>query len=308
VKISASLPTGVAALFFESAARRRAVENRLAEALLAAGFSEALLPILDYVEPYEPLLTAESRAELYRFADRDGELLALRADFTPLLARLLAPRLDALPLPLRLFYRGDVVRYQEERAGREREFYQMGAELLGAPGEEAEREMLVLFLSLLDAVTDPTAPVQVVMGFAGALDRLLAAAGGADPARLAAAVSRRERGVARAASRALFEVVEDGVPTDPAELGEEAALRLGRLRLLGDELGQRFPRLHLTLDLAEFAGQNPYYDGLVFRAHSGAAGVPIGGGGRYDRLFRRLGAEVSAVGFSLSVDRLAVGP
>lgn len=308
MKISASLPTGVAALLFESAARRRAVESRLAEALLAAGFAEALLPILDYVEPYEPLLTAESRAELYRFADRDGEMLALRADFTPLLARLLAPRLGALPLPLRLFYRGDVVRYQEERAGRERELFQMGAELLGAPGEEAEREMLALFLALLDRVT--AEPVQLVLGFAGALDRLLEAAGGGEPGRLAGAVSRRERGVARAASRALFEVVEDGVPADPAELGEAAALRLGRLQDLCGDLGRRFPRLRLQVDLAEFADHardRPYYDGIVFRAHLGVAGVAVGGGGRYDRLFRRLGAEVSAVGFSLSVDRLAVG-
>ncbi|HEX2645104.1 MAG TPA: ATP phosphoribosyltransferase regulatory subunit, partial [Thermoanaerobaculia bacterium] len=130
MRISAALPTGVHALFFESARRRRALEARLAGRLEAAGFHEVILPILDYLEPYEPMLTAASRGELYRFVDRGGDLLALRADFTPMLARLLAPRLSSngssLPLPLRLFYRGDVVRYEEERAGRQREFYQMG--------------------------------------------------------------------------------------------------------------------------------------------------------------------------------------
>jgi ATP phosphoribosyltransferase regulatory subunit HisZ len=90
VKVSAALPTGVAALLFESAKRRREMEQRLVARLDGAGYSEAILPILDYLEPYESLLTPASRGELYRFIDRDGEQLALRADFTPMLARLLA--------------------------------------------------------------------------------------------------------------------------------------------------------------------------------------------------------------------------
>ncbi|HEX2164041.1 MAG TPA: ATP phosphoribosyltransferase regulatory subunit, partial [Thermoanaerobaculia bacterium] len=157
MRISASLPQGVAALLFGAARRRRELEARLVERLSAAGFDEVVLPIVDYLEPYEPLLAAAGRGELYRFVDRDGELLALRADFTPMLARLLAPMLGggngggppALALPLRLFYRGDVVRYGEERPGRDRELYQVGAELLGVPGADGEREMLRLFLALL---------------------------------------------------------------------------------------------------------------------------------------------------------------
>ena len=92
MRISAALPSGVTALLFEAAAARRALEGRLVPALEQAGFSEALLPILDYAAPYEPLLTPRRRGELYRFVDRSGELLALRADFTPLLARLLTAR------------------------------------------------------------------------------------------------------------------------------------------------------------------------------------------------------------------------
>ena len=79
----------------------------------------------------------------------DGNMmmvLALRADFTPMLARLIVPRLSSLELPLRLFYRGDVLRYQEEHAGRQREFYQLGAEIVVLPGvfEPTEAEIRVL--------------------------------------------------------------------------------------------------------------------------------------------------------------------
>jgi ATP phosphoribosyltransferase regulatory subunit len=314
MRVSAALPHGVHALFFDSARRRRRLETLLAGRLTDAGFDEVVLPILDYVEPYEPLMTAASRGELYRFIDRDGELLSVRADFTPMLARLLAPRLESLSLPLRLFYRGDVVRYEEERAGRQREFYQMGAELLGLPGEEAEHEMLRLFLELLALAGGVR--VQVVLGFAGALDRLLLGTGVSDPGRLATAVTRRERGEVRPAGPALVAVVEHGMPDDPEALGPEAAARLRGLLGLREELAAAFPAVQLSVDLAEFAhqsldprlastgGERAYYDGLVFRAYVGATALPVGGGGRYDRLFRSLGAEVPAVGFSLGLDRL----
>ncbi|HEY2291579.1 MAG TPA: ATP phosphoribosyltransferase regulatory subunit [Thermoanaerobaculia bacterium] len=315
MRVSAALPTGVAALLFESARRRRDAEEGLVARLREAGYAEVILPILDYLEPYEALLTPATRGELYRFVDRDGELLALRADFTPMLARLLAPRLGSLAMPLRLYYRGDVVRYQEERAGRAREFYQLGAELLGLPGGAAEREVLRLFLALVTA--GGVEGLQVVLGFAGALDRLLLEARGSDPLRLAAAVARRERGeVRRAGGGTLLSVVENGVPERAEDLGPEAEGRLLDLQALRDELATEFPGVLLSIDLAEFArnsldprllageGDRPYYDGLVFHAYAGPAALPVGGGGRYDRLFRALGAEVPAVGFSISLERL----
>jgi ATP phosphoribosyltransferase regulatory subunit len=318
------LPIGVAALLFESARRRREAEGRLVDLLEAAGYGEVILPILDYVEPYEVLLTPASRGELYRFIDRDGEQLALRGDFTPMLARLLAPRVAGMELPLRIFYRGDVIRYEEERAGRQREFYQVGAELLGVanePGGAAEREVLRLFLAALS----PDGPqgdgeiqkdIQVVLGFAGALDRLLFSGSPAEAAALAAAVARRERGVVRQTCPKLSAIVETGLPERPEDLGPEAAEHLIGLLALRDELAGLFPAAHLSVDLAEFAhhsldprlpaeaGERSYYDGLVFRAFAGPSAVPVGGGGRYDSLFQRLGAEVPAVGFSVSLERL----
>lgn len=333
MRISAALPHGVSALLADSARRRRRLEALLAGRLEAAGFQEAVLPIVDYLEPYEPLLTPASRRELYQLIDRDGELLALRADFTPMLARLIAPRLESLELPLKVFYRGDVVRFQEERPGRLRELYQLGAELVGEAGEAAEERMLRLFLDLVTAARADAA--DVVLGFAGALDPVLGGFGAADRGTLAAALLRRDReALRRAGSPVLLEVAETGVPADPGALGPTGD-RLAGLLTLRDRLATEFPALRLGVDLAEFAnlsgapapdgspieapqapsgeaadaalGGRSYYDGLVFRAYLGESAAPVGGGGRYDRLFRALGADVPAVGFSLGLDRLAQG-
>jgi ATP phosphoribosyltransferase regulatory subunit len=302
------LPAGVAPLFGAMARRRRALEEKLLARLDATGWEEVVLPVLDFLAPYEPLLGAAGR-ELYRFSDRDGETLALRADFTPMLARLLAPRLASLTLPLRCFYRGDVVRRREALLGGERELYQLGGELVGAPGAAGDAEALGTFLALLRAVTD--APLRVVLGCAGALDELLLAA--PDPAALARAVARRERAAAREASPALLEVVEAGVPADLRVLGPAAAARVAELA----ELARRaaaLPGVEVAIDLAELApgkhpslvsgGERPYYDGPIFRAWVGEDALPVGGGGRYDGLFAALGSPVPAVGFSLALDRL----
>lgn len=315
MKVSASLPTGVAALLFEGARRHRRLERAMVDHLEHRGFQEVILPVVDYLRPYEALLSPQSRSELYRFVDRDGELLAMRADFTPMLARLLAPRLSGLDLPLNLFYRGDVLRYQEERVGRQREFYQLGAEVLGMAGHEAEERATTEFLRLLGI--GERRRIVVVMGFAGALDRLILDRSGSLPAGdLVEALGRRERRYARKAGQTLLQVIEDGRPTDAAELGLQAADRLRDLVRLRDRLAEQFPHITLRIDLAEFAdqvtapelleqiGSRAYYDGLVFRAFAGVAAEPIGAGGRYDRLFSSLGADVTAAGFSFSLDRL----
>ncbi len=312
MRISAPLPTGVAALLFESARRRRELENRLVEQLLAAGFAEMILPVVDYLDPYQEMLDAVHRSELYRFVDRDGELLALRSDFTPMLARLIAPSLVSLDLPLQLFYRGDVLRYQEERAGRQREFYQLGAEILGLPEAEGENRVLRQCLDLL--AVGERQRLLVVVGFAGALDDQLLASD--DPGALAAAVVRRERSAANKVSPVLRQVVQNGIPDDPVALGGAAAARLRSLQELCARLRRDYPEVEIRLDLAEFAdqtlapeldhqtGTRAYYDGLVFRVFAGRGAEPVGAGGRYDRLFRDLGGDVAACGFSLSLDRL----
>ena len=112
-----NLPRGVQALLFEAAERRRTAEESVVATLRAAGLREVILPVLDYADPYAGV-TAEGDERLYRFLDRDGQTLSLRADFTPMAARVIAPRLGPDFGTASLFYRGDVVRDEETGVGR----------------------------------------------------------------------------------------------------------------------------------------------------------------------------------------------
>jgi ATP phosphoribosyltransferase regulatory subunit HisZ len=138
-------------LLVEETARRRRTESRFVDLLEGAGFDEVLLPIIDYAEPYASIASPDAKRQSYRFIDRDGELVAIRSDFTPMVARALAPAIDAANLPLRVFYRGDVIRCEASRLGTNREMFQIGAEIIGDDSSDADVEVIELAASIVRA-------------------------------------------------------------------------------------------------------------------------------------------------------------
>jgi ATP phosphoribosyltransferase regulatory subunit HisZ len=166
-------PTGVRPLLVEETARRRRVESRFISALEASGFAEVVVPIVDYVEPYSELDGPDASRQSYRFVDREGDLVAIRSDFTPTVARALAPTLREGDLPIRVYYRGDVIRCEATRLGAGREMFQVGAEIIGDGSPAAEAEMMQLAASMLHEFG--VAPV-VVYNDVSILERLAASA------------------------------------------------------------------------------------------------------------------------------------
>jgi ATP phosphoribosyltransferase regulatory subunit HisZ len=137
-------PTGARPLLIEETARRRRIEARFVSVLEAAGFAEIVLPIIDFADPYAALTDGRANRHSYRFVDREGEIVTIRSDFTPMVARALAPAIEPSQFPLKVFYRGDVIRCETTRLGANREMFQIGAEVIGDASPEADREILEL--------------------------------------------------------------------------------------------------------------------------------------------------------------------
>ena len=90
---------------------------------------------------------------MFKMVDREsGRLLALRADITPQIARIVATRMRDDAKPLRLGYVTNVFRYDEPHVGRYREFYQAGVELVGLPNPEGDAEMIAMTVEGLRAL------------------------------------------------------------------------------------------------------------------------------------------------------------
>lgn len=149
-------PTGARPLLVEETARRRRIEAKFVSMLEAAGFAEIVLPIIDFADPYAGVTDRGAARHSYRFVDRDGEIVSIRSDFTPMVARALAPSIDASSLPSRVFYRGDVIRCETTRLGANREMFQIGAELIGDASRDADLAMLRLVSNIASAfIKDP---------------------------------------------------------------------------------------------------------------------------------------------------------
>ncbi|HEU5248449.1 MAG TPA: ATP phosphoribosyltransferase regulatory subunit [Thermoanaerobaculia bacterium] len=304
-KQRASLPAGTAAYVFAEATRRREAEERIAAGLKEAGYLEAMVPSADYLSPYLAHISASEERELYRFVDRHGDTLALRADFTIALARHLSPRLPPNAGSTRMFYRGEVLR-GGTRDGVNAEFYQIGAELLGDSSSAADLEIVERCLSALQA--GRAGPLFTILSCVGALEVLVAPeAEGEEARRLARAIRERRLAdtarMARAASpdfeRRVRRLLEGELPPDDA-LIRRLAPGGETLSRIADSLSGR-KDCRVAIDLAEPAPRS-YYTGFFFSVYGASGGEPIAGGGRYDDLYGAFGTPRPAVGFSLGLE------
>jgi ATP phosphoribosyltransferase regulatory subunit len=303
----ASLPAGTAAYVFAEATRRRQAEEEIVRGLKEAGYLEAMVPSADYLSPYLAHISASEERELYRFVDRHGDTLALRADFTIALARHLSPRLPPDAGATRMFYRGEVLR-GGARDGVNAEFYQIGAELLGDSSSGADLEIVDRCLSALEA--GRAGPLYVVLSCVGALEELIAPeAEGEAARRLARAIRERRladtarmaRAVSREFERRVRRLLEGGLPADDPLIGRlhPGGETISRItRLLSNRNACR-----AAIDLAEPAPRS-YYTGFFFSVYGASGGQPIAGGGRYDHLYGAFGPSRPAVGFSLGLEAM----
>jgi ATP phosphoribosyltransferase regulatory subunit len=309
------IPSGVQCFLGEEARLRREVERSVSDVFRGWSYDEIVLPLFDFDDVFTRGGSSTSTGGIYRFIGREGDVLALRSDFTALVAKVVVSRLSRQTPPLRLFYSGEVLRYQPPRAGQREELYQVGLEHLGAGDVASDVEVILVAREALSRLGIEDAVITLGhVGFALSILGRLEDDGEGRGAALDA-MRRHDRralqevlGGERASSWSAWmglagdaEVLREAGGMVATDEGREALRRLVAVADLLDELGLSH---RVRFDLGEVRGFE-YYTGLVFEIHAESSGIELGGGGRYDSLLGRFGREMPAVGFSLSLDRLA---
>ncbi len=303
----APIPPGALDLAGEAVRRRRRLEGDLLRGLGAGGYEEIIPPTFEYAEVFVRAAGPAVADHLIRFLDLDGQLLALRYDFTASVARLAATKLADQPTPLRLSYTGRVFRQDPRREGRRpREILQLGAELLGDGGVGADLEVLKLALDLVRRAAPRE--FQVNVGHAGALAPALEALDPVERAAVRELIARKDAaGLAartRGTLRTLPFVIGRREALDrAAALAPEASAAVDRLRAIDAALSDD-DRRHVVYDFGEVRGLD-YYTGMHFEIFAAGVGAAVGAGGRYDDLMARFGRSLPAVGVALDLDALA---
>jgi ATP phosphoribosyltransferase regulatory subunit len=313
------LPSGVRDLLPRAAARRRSLAERVMAVFEAWGYARIVTPVFECADVLERGLGHDARAAAIRFVEPGtGEIVALRPDITPQVARLVATRMAEVEGPIRLCYEGAVNRLAGELG--QRELLQAGIELVDAPEPFGDAEVLAVAAGALAATQLPQTRLDI--GHVGPASHVLGAApDGEARARLAAALARKDRAGVRAAAQALPEEIVPlaealAVLWGPAETTLERAAqlawpdevraqlaRLGAVLAAFAELADP-PAPAVTIDLGDLRGFD-YYTGVRFAGYAGGAPDAVLRGGRYDELIGRYGRAARATGCAIDLEAVA---
>ncbi|MEW6510617.1 MAG: ATP phosphoribosyltransferase regulatory subunit [Bacteroidota bacterium] len=310
------LPPGFRDLLLEDAETNRRIENVFAGEFSSAGYHEILPSGVEFLDVYARG-SRSAKDRCFKFFDREDNLLALRADFTPAVARIVVAHLHELPPPVRLWYSGSVFRRADMQRGQYHEFGQIGAELIGVNNVASDAEVLSLALRGLTGagVADACVHVNHAGIFRGIVGRL-----GLDAEAQALVRSEIDRKDVRALGTRLEQLgIEEPAREEVRILSKcvggtdvlttaleairnpqshSAILELSRLAAAVPQWSDR-----IVFDLTEI-DEMEYYSGCMFTFYSPSHTGELGKGGRYDGLLEEFGADLPAVGFSLSVDHI----
>jgi ATP phosphoribosyltransferase regulatory subunit len=314
------LPKGAKIYLPDEAAQKRRVEAELSGVFRKWGYRDIVTSAYEYFDVVSQGTDQDLQERMFKMVDREsGRLLALRADVTPQIARIVATRMREEPKPLRLAYLTNVFRYDEPHVGRYREFYQAGVELVGLPNPEGDAELIAMAVEGLRALDLREFQLDVGQAdfFRGILEDLGLDEGRARELRSALGrkdISALERFVAGLGAPAaagdlllaLPGLYGRGDVLDRAERlvknprSESALANLAEVYRLLTAYGLADSVL---LDLGEVSGFD-YYSGVHFEAYVSGLGAPLAGGGRYDHMLARFGYDCPSTGFAFEVGRV----
>ena len=288
------------------------VEAVAREVFHGFGYGEIRTPLMEPTELFTRGIGEDTdivNKEMYTFPDKKGRSLTLRPEGTAPVARAyISNGMHALPHPLRLYYIGPMFRYERPQKGRYRQFFQIGAEILGPEEPAADVEMFSLLVDFLDRLefTDLAVGLNSVgceacrPGYRDALRAVLVAH---KDELCVDCVRRIDTNPLRVldCKEPSCQPVKALLPSIGGHLCETCS---AHLRIV--EEGLQNLKIPYELNDRLVRGLD-YYTRTVFEVVSGKLGAQnaICGGGRYNQLIADLGGpKVPGIGFAIGQDRL----
>ena len=300
---------------------RRHIEGAWRDASVRHGFDEIEGPTFEHLELYTVKSGEGIVSELFSFRRAGGDDdYALRPEFTPTLARMVAAKGPSLPRPVKWFAVPSHFRAERPQRGRLREFVQWNVDMLGLDDPAADAEVIATAVSALDRLGLGPDTVTVRLSHRDAVALGLQALG-VRPESMNAAfalLDRRDKMAPEVFAEKTGELGLDAeglaafdrlartrrpIGIEPAALAEETGVPASAfepMAALRDALVDAGLADWCEWDLGIVRGL-AYYTGSVFEIHeTGGRERAIAGGGRYDGLVELMGGPpTSAVGFGM---------
>lgn len=289
----------------EEMAIRNWLYHNIRQVCESFGFQEWEGPLIEYFDLYVAKSGEELVKENFVFPDRGGDLITLRPELTPTLARMIAQRQKALNFPLRWWSFGPFWRYERPQKGRTREFFQWNIDIIGADSPILDAELVAVGVAFFQNVGLDSSQIQIHVNNRRLVEDELSQLGIRDEMKIPVfrLIDRREKlpfeewkayAVDLGLDDSQFQGIQNILSDNQLwEKSTELIRFFEMIELLGIKDWVRFdPRIIRGLD---------YYTGTVFEAWDNEGEFrAILGGGRYDNLIQDVGGDpLSAVGFAM---------
>lgn len=312
-------PEGVRDLLPQDCSIKLDIERNIIWVFNTYGYYNIETPTFEYYEVFSDEDGSISPNQMYKFFDRDGSILALRADMTPPIARVVATEYNEKDLPLRLCYLANAFRYNENYQGKLREFSQAGVELIGVNSNDADAEVIAIAVNSL--LASGLRDFRIDIGQVDFLNGLIEEAG--FKKEIASSVQDM---ISKKDYIALEEILDEtkiskdiktifiGLPklvgsidvlesTKKVITNSKALNAIEKLENLYNIFKAYRIEKYISFDLGMITHIN-YYTGIIFRGYTYGTGFSIIDGGRYDKLIENFGMDKPAVGFAVRINEV----
>ncbi|AWI79822.1 ATP phosphoribosyltransferase regulatory subunit [Parazoarcus communis] len=292
------------------------LRRKLLDAFRVRGYQQVMPPLLEYLDSLTTGAGRDLRLRTYQLVDQlSGRTMGVRADMTPQVTRIDSHLLNRQGVT-RLCYCGSVLHTLPSTLTATREPLQLGAELYGHAGIEADIEVLRLLAEVMRLADVPATRIDI--GHVG-LFHALAGRAGLVPGReemLFDLLQSKDVPGLREMLVDVAEPVRSALLMLPELYGGPEVIELAATRLPKDaeiaaalddlrQLAVALADLPISFDLADLRGYH-YHSGVVFAAYGGGSPAALALGGRYDRVAEAFGRARPATGFSLDLRELAL--
>ena len=314
------LPEDIADVLPAKARKVEQLRRSLLDLYRSYGYELVAPPLLEFLDSLLTGTGSDLNLQTFKLVDQlSGRTLGLRADMTPQVARIDAHLLNRTGVT-RLCYAGSIAHTRTPIGCTSREELQLGAEIYGHAGWEADLEALTLLLQTLQ--TAGLKQVYLDLSHAGILTGILAdqtvskeeieTLYGLLQSKDRSSLASWSRNLPQPVGQALMALTElSGPATDVLVKARKVlpsnALVSDALALL-EQLTNAIARVpsapEVSIDLADLRGYQ-YHSGMMFTAYVDALPQPIARGGRYDHVGQAFGRARPATGFSIDLLTLA---
>jgi ATP phosphoribosyltransferase regulatory subunit len=309
------LPENIADVLPSEARKIEELRRRLLDRFRSYGYELVMPPMLEYLESLLTSGGSDLNLRTFKLVDQlSGRTLGLRADITPQVSRIDAHLLNRQGVT-RLCYAGVVLHTRPRGLHATREQIQIGAEIYGHAGLEADLEIQQLMLDSLRLAG--LCKVRLDLCHAGVLAALLElepAAASLGEA-LYDALASKDVPRLHELTAHLGQVPREALRALPSLYGDASVLQIARGRLpnlpviaraLDDLafLASQVEGAELMIDLADLRGY-AYHSGVMFSAYVDGVPNAVARGGRYDDVGQAYGRARPATGFSLDLREIA---